>query len=211
MEKQKEQTEEISLQYKSKRIRGIDTRKRIMAAARKTFSQNGFAAANVSDIVADAGVSQGTFYYHYADKKAILTEILDEFTGAMKVLVDFWAETRDASNKTIEAFARSVAILLYENHDIVMIMKNETNGPDKEIGAKIRDFYQYVYQRQAQALELGQRLGLVRSLDCRVAAVAQIGMIKEVVEDAVERDKVDIDYLIAQITELIYFGIRPGG
>ena len=42
-----------------------ERRRQILNAALEVFSQKGFHAANVSDVAARAGVSQGTIYWYF--------------------------------------------------------------------------------------------------------------------------------------------------
>mgnify|MGYP000258720805 FL=1 len=56
--------------------KGRATRERLLIAAEKIFGQRGYDAARIADIVAEAGVSHGLFYRHFADKDAILLAAL---------------------------------------------------------------------------------------------------------------------------------------
>src|SRR5437870_1986373 len=52
------------------------TRERLLQAGRKLFVQNGFGGASIREIAEEAGYSQGAFYSNFADKDAILLELL---------------------------------------------------------------------------------------------------------------------------------------
>ena len=49
--------------------RGIETRNHIVEAARVLFSRDGFNGTNAKEIAAEAGVSVGSFYAYFKDKK----------------------------------------------------------------------------------------------------------------------------------------------
>jgi AcrR family transcriptional regulator len=53
-----------------------ERRQQILEAALAVFSQKGFNAANVSDVAAQAGVSQGTIYWYFESKDELLTQAL---------------------------------------------------------------------------------------------------------------------------------------
>ena len=61
--------------------RSIKKRRSLMNAAVRLFDQNGFDGTNAKAIAAEAGVSVGTFYAYFKDKKNILMDILAEHTG----------------------------------------------------------------------------------------------------------------------------------
>jgi AcrR family transcriptional regulator len=56
--------------------RSIDKRNRLVDAAMALFGEKGFQGTNAKEIAGKAGVSVGTFYAYFTDKKALLLEIL---------------------------------------------------------------------------------------------------------------------------------------
>lgn len=54
------------------------TRARLLQAAREAFGELGFVATRVDDIAELAGVSHGTFYRYFDDKKAILVGLTQD-------------------------------------------------------------------------------------------------------------------------------------
>ncbi len=56
-----------------------ERRGQILEAALAVFSQKGFNAANVSDVAARAGVSQGTIYWYFDSKEELLTAAILSF------------------------------------------------------------------------------------------------------------------------------------
>lgn len=186
------------------------SRARIKTAARKVFAKKGFDVANVSDIVKGARMSQGSFYYHFPDKKSILIEMVSEFFDELKRATAEWMRTTDAGAETAGRFARRIATLLYENRELARIIMMETHNPDPEIRKIIKEFYQYIYQQTEMGLALGMQLGLVRRLDPKIVAVALVGMIEQVIAEAIDaREQPDIEKIINEIIELQNKGIRP--
>ena len=55
-----------------------ERRRQILDAALVVFSQQGFDRANVSDVAAQAGVSQGTIYWYFDSKEALMQQLLVE-------------------------------------------------------------------------------------------------------------------------------------
>nr|WP_321255180.1 TetR/AcrR family transcriptional regulator [uncultured Pseudodesulfovibrio sp.] len=58
--------------------RSIEKKKRLMDAAMAEFGAKGFHGTNAKGIAKGAGVSVGTFYAYFTDKKAILFEIINQ-------------------------------------------------------------------------------------------------------------------------------------
>lgn len=59
---------------KSRERQREDTRQRIYDAAIAVFRRDGVAAARIDDIARAAGVSHGTFYFHFATKDEVLLQ-----------------------------------------------------------------------------------------------------------------------------------------
>jgi AcrR family transcriptional regulator len=66
--------------------RSEETRTRLLEAALKRFAVQGYNAASIDQICAEAGVSKGAFYHHFPSKQAIFLELLKG-----------WLETIDAT------------------------------------------------------------------------------------------------------------------
>lgn len=62
----------------------IDRRRQLMQIALEKFARNGYHQTKISDIVQEAGVAQGTFYWHFKSKEAIALEIIE--TGKEQLL-----------------------------------------------------------------------------------------------------------------------------
>lgn len=58
--------------------RSIEKRKRLVDAALALFEEKGFQGTNAKEIAKAAGVSVGTFYAYFTDKKAILLDVIGE-------------------------------------------------------------------------------------------------------------------------------------
>ena len=56
--------------------KGRATRERLLQAGEVVFGDKGYEPVRVADIIAQAGISHGLFYRHFADKDAILSAIL---------------------------------------------------------------------------------------------------------------------------------------
>jgi AcrR family transcriptional regulator len=54
-------------------------RQQLLDAAARVFIQNGYHRPLISDIAAEAGVGQGSFYRHFSDKRMIFEALLDGF------------------------------------------------------------------------------------------------------------------------------------
>jgi AcrR family transcriptional regulator len=63
------------------RARTEATRRKLLAAAEKTFARDGFEAARLEDIASLAGYTRGAFYANFKSKEDIFFALLEEWVG----------------------------------------------------------------------------------------------------------------------------------
>ena len=82
----------------------LQTRERLMGAAIAEFKRSGMATADVSAIVAAAGVAHGTFFFHFPTKEHVLLELEHrEEERIAKELGRFVTSHRDLSSTLKQA------------------------------------------------------------------------------------------------------------
>ena len=57
--------------------KGVQTRARLLDAAKEIFEENGFLEARISDIAKRAGLSHGSFYHYFDSKEQIFREVAE--------------------------------------------------------------------------------------------------------------------------------------
>jgi AcrR family transcriptional regulator len=65
-----------------------ETRKRVYEAALEVFRRDGVAASSIDDVARLAGVSRGTFYFHFPTKEDVLAELLREGEAASAAAIE---------------------------------------------------------------------------------------------------------------------------
>jgi AcrR family transcriptional regulator len=60
---------------RARRYDPAETKSRVLAAAYMLFARQGFAATGTADIAREADVSEGSIFYHFGSKKALLVEL----------------------------------------------------------------------------------------------------------------------------------------
>lgn len=61
------------------------TRKRIVASARRLFNRRGMSDVSIDEIMADAGLTRGGFYNHFATKEELYAEAITQVLECEKV------------------------------------------------------------------------------------------------------------------------------
>jgi AcrR family transcriptional regulator len=57
------------------------TRSLLIAVARKNFTEHGYAATSIDDIIQQAGVARGALYHHFSGKEALFRAVYEAVEG----------------------------------------------------------------------------------------------------------------------------------
>ncbi|MBV8159517.1 MAG: TetR/AcrR family transcriptional regulator [Acidimicrobiia bacterium] len=69
----------MSTDVKGRRgVQGAATRDALVAAARRLFGNQGYSDTPIEQIVAEAGVTKGALYHHFADKESVFRAVFEE-------------------------------------------------------------------------------------------------------------------------------------
>ncbi|MET0436081.1 MAG: helix-turn-helix domain-containing protein [Devosia sp.] len=80
---------------KTQEERREGTRRALIAAARRQFAENGYAATNTPALAAAAGVTRGALYHHFADKQALFEAVVEEEHALLALAINAAAEAED--------------------------------------------------------------------------------------------------------------------
>ena len=61
----------------------VETRAKLLAAARQAFGTVGYAEASMDDFTSAAGLTRGALYHHFGDKKGLLEAVIRQIDGEM--------------------------------------------------------------------------------------------------------------------------------
>ena len=94
--------------------RKAQSRERILAAARKLFVERGYHDTRPQDISREADVGHGTFYLHFADKRACFLAFVEEAREELSAFV----AVRAAKAKGLEGSIEAVLSSIYEYSEL---------------------------------------------------------------------------------------------
>src|SRR5207302_5046308 len=57
------------------------TRSLLIAVARENFTEHGYAATSIDDIIQQAGVARGALYHHFSGKEALFRAVYETVEG----------------------------------------------------------------------------------------------------------------------------------
>lgn len=183
--------------------RGEQTAARLRQAAREVFSRLGYAAARVEDIVADAGVSHGTFYTYYENRAAVLDALIDEAAAALTEVVEAPWVGPDVEH-TIEGVIGRFVEVFASYQDVVRVWV-EASAHEVHFRERLRQVRDGYVGRVAEHLRPALAM---TPHDASVAAAALVAMVEgAAVQGANFVDGETRDRTVATLAGLWYGGL----
>jgi len=157
--------------------RSQKTRKKILEAALKLFSQKGFLGATTKEIAAEAGIAEVTLFRYFPSKKLLFQEVINTFSFLPKLKEIIKAHKDSPYEDALMHIALSFLQLLEENKDLIRIMHSEMKRYPDEI-KKIHDsVVENTIKLLGNYFEELQKKGILREFKQELAARAFLGML----------------------------------
>jgi AcrR family transcriptional regulator len=170
-------------------------RDQILEAATAVFGEVGYHAANVADIIAQAGVARGTFYQHFENKRGVFDELLDDLLERVReAIVDVdMAHPEKTVHVQLQENLERVLGILFQERALARILLAEASGVDAELDQKLATFYDGLLKLISETLQLGQMAGMVRPCDTWLVATCILGSVKELIYQHTLRNRPPAD------------------
>lgn len=191
-------------------------RMEIIHAALKVFAERGYHGAGIADIAREMGVGHGTFYRYFANKRDILTHVINHTMERLAAVLA--NELPDSANTLAEYRAQVERIgygmfnLFIDDPQIVRLLFIEALAADPEMTENTLHFYKITGSTIREYLDNGVRKGFLRAdLDTKVTGQCVTGLIisgamalMSATDPASIRDRT-----VTAIVALMFDGISP--
>jgi AcrR family transcriptional regulator len=143
--------------------RGPLTRKQILDASLKLFSEKGFARTSVRDIAQAAGITDAAIYYHFASKRDLFEALIEErgFTAALENLER--AEITVGPREAIQGIAMGALEFIYGNRDLMKVLMVEAMAQDPVAAEEYRILVERWEKAEARILRHYAEHGQLRT------------------------------------------------
>lgn len=93
--------------YTDRYTRPMDNRSTILSRALELWSERGYEAVGVQEIVDSAGITKPTMYHYFGSKRGLLDALIDERSAGLREALDRAAEYRGDLPLTLGTVART--------------------------------------------------------------------------------------------------------
>ncbi len=152
------------------------TRDKILQAAADIFFEKGFLDSKIDDICDRAGISHGTFYIYFKNKKEVLRELVNRaFNVLYEITEEPWKKgsTYSSLEESIKGF-----FLMYEKHWKIIRTWKEMCFIDNSFAELWDKLVDQITSRIRKNIESSIKKSLFRNVNPVIAAKALSGMIE---------------------------------
>ena len=197
----------VSLPADPKQARSKQTKEKIIQAAIRLFEERGYEKTTSNDIAAEAGVSVGSFYVYFTDKRQLLLTIFERVSDEIykNVFDSFRAEHLFGSElgpSIRQAIAK--AIVDKERHAGLHRVLSEMVLKDPEFSIRQKRAMERSAERLRELISLAKKAGLTWNIDIDVAAFMVQRVVFDLSQDFVTGHiELDEDKAIDALTEMV--------
>ena len=161
--------------------RKAETRDMIILAARKVFSEKGYHKAQIADIVKAAGISTGSIYAHFKDKRDLFEQIsrvnLENLRTRLKELrqTTLPSDVRDRVQRWKQTYSTFFDYVDENPEQILMVVRGGF-GVDEDHDASLWDYINLFASDIADDFKKWHQLGFIKGGNPHLLGHIIIGM-----------------------------------
>lgn len=158
----------------------MSTEQRILDAALKVFSSEGYTGATTRKIAEEANVAEVTLFRKFHSKENLLREVLFKNRAAFSALDNLFQPEIDSDFETdLRILGKNAAKVMKENKEdskrrMLMFMLFEEGRRRPEVAAILSSVFQMNITRLKEYFELQVKNGKMRNIDPRSASITFI-------------------------------------
>jgi AcrR family transcriptional regulator len=187
-------------------------REELMRAALKLFTQRGYSATTVRELVEEAGVTKPVLYYHFGSKEGLFLDLMQVHFGRLETVVDLSRKGEGSVRKRLTAMLEAGFTYVQQNSDFIRLMHAVYYGPPGE--APYFDFDAYHQRYHAlitRFFEEGIERGEFRPGNAGDMAWIVLGTMEIAIEDQICCQASRIDRkVLRRLLKLVFDGLAFG-
>lgn len=184
----------------------------IIDAAAAVFAEKGYHGASTTDIADRLGIRQGSLYYYFASKEAALEVVCYKgVEGFTQSLEDILKGTSDAGGKLRAAVLNHLRPVIERPDYVRVFLRDRHHLPDssrRKIGGLSRKYEKQLRDVFQEGVDNGE---FRADLDCRLAALALLGMLNGVAQWHGKQKVANIERIADEYLTLVLSGASSHG
>ena len=185
-------------------------RSAMMQAAVRVFAQKGYHAATVRDIVSEADVAIGTFYFYFPDKETLFNHLFEETAAFLLQAIDQALISRSSFPAQLEAAVQAyVNVALYEPA-VVQLLLVGGMGSAPSLSERRAEYREKLIRAWQRALNAALERQQIEPQNTRRTAEALVGALDEIIFHLLSSPQAEQERTAA-VRDMVQLGLRAAG
>lgn len=185
-----------------------ETRDRIIMAACELFSKHGYHNTQVMDIVKAVGMSAGTFYNHFKDKRDLFEQITLESLEGLRVTVrslrepvDIWSP--ESRFKILQDTFNAIFDYVDANPQQILMLLRVSFGVDEKLDGSVWDYFKGFAQDAGEDIQRWIDEGVIEGVDPMLFGTAVSGMVLQLIHNYLVEKSFRREDIVANLIKMI--------
>mgnify|MGYP001302925176 CR=1 FL=1 len=192
-----------------------DTRTRILEAGKAVFARHGYHNASLDKVAAEAGLTKGAVYWHFASKQDLFLAILEQHLNwqirMLPARLDRIVRSEEPESALADMLANQFGFSGEDAARPMLFLEFVTSSREPEVRDLLRNMHGMLLDAVAACIRELQALGWIRpDLDPQAASVMVDALLKGlVVEWLIDPGRVSAKEMFRTMAHILWHGIQP--
>ena len=182
----------------------------MMQAAVRVFAEKGYHAATVRDIVAEAQVAIGTFYFYFPDKETLFVHLFDETASFLLQAIEQALNSRTTFPAQLEAAIQAYVNVAFYEPAVVQLLLVGGMGSVPSLAERRAEYRDKLIRAWQRTLVAALEQKKIEPLNPRRTAEALVGAFDENIYYLLTSSDGDRQSRQA-VQDMVQFGLRATG
>jgi AcrR family transcriptional regulator len=182
----------------------------MMQAAVRVFAAKGYHAATVRDIVSEADVAVGTFYFYFPDKETLFTHLFEETAAFLLQAIDQALISRSTFAAQLEAAVQAYVNVAFYEPAVVQLLLVGGIGAAPSLSERRAEYRQKLVRAWQRTLNAALERQQIEPQNTRRTAEALVGAFDEIVYHLLSSPQAEQERTAA-VRDMVQFGLRAVG
>lgn len=192
------------------RLKKDAKRTAMMQAAVRVFADKGYHAATVRDIVNEADVAIGTFYFYFPDKETLFVHLFEETASFLLQAIEQAMSSRTTFPTQLEAALQAYINVAFYEPAVVQLLLVGGMGSVPSLAERRSEYREKLIRIWQRALAAALERKQIEPQNIRRTAEALVGGFDEVIFHLLMTSHSEREGQQA-VGELVQFGLRAAG
>jgi AcrR family transcriptional regulator len=185
-----------------------ETKEKIIIAACELFSKYGYHNTQVMDIVKAVGMSAGTFYNHFKDKRDLFEQLTLESLESLRIYIKKMREPVDIWNplertKILTEMLAAIFDYIDANPQQFLMLLRGSFGVDEELDFSIWTYFQGFAEDAGEDVQRWMGEGVIEGIDPMLFGHACVGMCLQLIHSYLVEKHFSRQEIITNLIKMI--------